>query len=196
MNAHICDDCFALFKPMQPAKINADTHIDDKAPKIYLDHIFTPFKYAPPLSSIVLKLKYADEGLVAELMAPFMKRIIHGEQFDLVVPVPLSKSRRRERGFNQAELLAKAMGFGISQVITRIRKTSPQVDMTDTERRENQRGSFALAINNNSSIKGKRVLVIDDIITSGATTNEIARILKKSGATYVAALAIARTSKN
>jgi len=189
--SHVCDACFALLKPAEPTKINADTLIKDKARNIHLKHIFAPFIYAPPLSSVVLKLKYADEGLVADLFAPFMKKVIEGERFDLVIPVPLSKSRRRERGFNQAELLVQAMGLHSAQIVTRVRKTAPQVDMTDAQRRENQRDSFELT----SDVKGKRILIVDDIVTSGATTNEIARILKKAGASHVSALAIACTNK-
>jgi len=117
---------------------------------------------------------------------------------DLAVPVPLHRKRLRHRGFNQALI----QGHGISQRfsgpllfdnLVRLRSTRPQVELSSHERMENVKGAFGLA--RPSEFQEKRVLLIDDVFTTGATMNECARVLKEAGAASVTVLTLARTAE-
>lgn len=111
---------------------------------------------------------------------------------DLLIPIPLHKSRRRKRGFNQAELIAKKLGkeLGIpvcTDSLLRIKKTSPQKELNDQERRSNLKNAFQVV---NNHVKFKRVLLIDDIYTTGSTIDAAAAVLLEHGAEKVYFLSI------
>jgi competence protein ComFC len=114
----------------------------------------------------------------------------------LVIPIPLSPRRLRERGFNQSELLANifARGFGLrmeTEVLARVKNTKPQSETKNAaERRENLARSFA--IRHPEFVAGKNIILIDDVTTSGATLFEAATVLKTAGAKKIIALAVAR----
>jgi ComF family protein len=115
-------------------------------------------------------------------------------RYDLMVPVPLHRRRLHERGFNQAMLLCRGIGhrWGIEVVETglaRTRQTAPQIRLTPKERENNVRGAFAAAGNRFS---GKRVLLVDDVYTTGATASECSRVLMRAGAEAVGVLTVAR----
>jgi ComF family protein len=111
---------------------------------------------------------------------------------DLLVPVPLHPRRLKERGFNQALLLAKAFPDKplAREVLIRVRHTMPQSGLNPKERRENVKRAFTAP--RPEEIKGKSVLLIDDVYTTGATVRECARILRQAGALEVAVLTVAR----
>jgi ComF family protein len=119
---------------------------------------------------------------------------LRDRQFDLIVPVPLHPAKRRERGFNQAELLAESLTDRVSAplrpVLERTRYTTTQTAFDRSERMENLRGAFRLR--KNSDVRHLRVLLIDDVLTTGSTLSECARVLKKAGATSVCAATAAR----
>jgi len=190
--AHICDTCFAHLKHSPSPQTKAE-FICDNADGWHFQTVFAPFEYAPPLSQLIMSLKYSGEGLVAELFAPLIAQHIT-ERYDLIIPVPLARSRLRQRGYNQAELIARSLCSALSVPLStsrlaRIRKTKPQVDMTTQQRRENQRGAFTA-----SGCKDMRILLVDDVMTSGATANECARVLRDAGAVYVDVAVIARVA--
>lgn len=114
----------------------------------------------------------------------------------LLVPVPLAPKRFNERGFNQALLLAAALGKILAipvdtNTLLRIKETKPQVECeTSQERQKNVLGAFALR--ESGDLKGKTILLVDDIYTSGATMNECARLLKRAGARTVWGVAVAK----
>ncbi len=120
-----------------------------------------------------------------------------------VVPVPLHRTKFRQRGFNQAELIARA-AIKISParerlhfcagVLERTRETASQIGLTSHQRRENLRGAFAVA-HQRKLVKGREVLVVDDVYTTGATVSECARVLRRAGATRVWVATVARTLK-
>ena len=114
---------------------------------------------------------------------------------DLILPVPLHPKRLRWRGFNQALLLARQLSraYGIATdplVLRRIKETPPQTQLNEEERRRNVRDAFALAPGR--SLEGKKILLVDDVYTSGATVNECSRTLKKSGVERVFVVTLAR----
>lgn len=116
-------------------------------------------------------------------------------QSDCLIPIPITRKRQRQRGFNQSQLLAEFLGklYRIpvnSQVVKRVRETRPQVGLSIEERRNNVRGAFA--VQNPLEIKGRRVLLLDDVITTTATISEVSCILLQAGAGEVNVIALAR----
>lgn len=114
---------------------------------------------------------------------------------DVIIPVPLHPKRLRWRGFNQSVLLAQQVSRALDVpldpfVLHRNQETPPQTQLTEEERRKNVRGAFSL--NPHRPIKGRRVLLVDDVYTSGATVNECSRSLKRGGAKEVYVLTLAR----
>jgi ComF family protein len=114
---------------------------------------------------------------------------------DLIIPIPLHRERLRWRGFNQALPLARAIGRA-SQcpvdpfVLARHRSTPPQVGLGADDRRRNVRGAFA--VRHRERIRGRTVLLVDDVMTTGATAHECARVLRAAGARAVDAVVLAR----
>jgi ComF family protein len=136
--------------------------------------------------------------MLAEAIAPF--RPLFAAHPVLVVPVPLYPRKRRQRGFNQAELIARAaLKFGPSEhfelrpVLDRIRDTQSQIGLSRHDRRENLRGAFA--VTTPAAIRGRQVLLVDDVFTTGTTVSECARVLRRAGAEKVYVATVARTLK-
>lgn len=128
-------------------------------------------------------------------MAEHGRRLLPPRGYDLIVPVPLHRDRLRERGYNQSALLARQIGrFWNVPVdcadLKKVRSTPPQVTLARKERALNVCGAFSWE---GKPIKGQQVLLVDDVMTSGSTINECARVLKQAGAVLVDALALART---
>lgn len=143
------------------------------------------------------KYSYAEEILdvMRRYLASFFSS--HASLFfsiDVIVPVPLHPRRTAERGFNQAELLAHAVqqfiGKPFSVALRRGRYTSPQALLAKTARLKNVQNAFQL--NAMSDIRGARVLLVDDVFTTGATMQECARVLLEAGASDVAGMSVAR----
>jgi ComF family protein len=165
--------------------------------------------YRDKLRQVVLRLKFAGEERLGvrlgQLLAlPFAALPPwDGGTAPLVVPVPLHPARRRERGFNQSELLAVGLvrtlakqGNGALPVaaacLRRTRVTPPQTGLSVAARRENLRGAFAVA--KPEAVRGRAVVLVDDVITTGATLSACARTLKRAGAERVLGLALARAT--
>ena len=121
-----------------------------------------------------------------------MLRAIGGGPFDAVVPVPLHRSRKRKRGFNQAELLARGVAAKITATVSDtlevVRSTRDQVELSAAQRRANVAGAYRAK----SSLRG-RVLLIDDVFTTGATMSACATALVTAGAQEVHALSLCKT---
>jgi ComF family protein len=111
---------------------------------------------------------------------------------DLIIPVPLHPRRLRQRGFNQALLLAQAFpGVPLGrETLVRVRHTVPQVDLKPKERRDNVKGAFAVP--EAAQVQGANVLLIDDLYTTGSTVRECAKVLRRAGALRVDVLTVAR----
>ena len=151
-----------------------------------------PLRYEGVGKEIVHALKYQGYTRVVErLMAPLMAGVVEGT-FDAVTCVPLHRSRRRKRGFNQAELMARAFAERIrvpfSDRLEATKKTRDQVELTASERRKNVEGAFKAL----GPLRGK-VLLVDDVYTTGATLSAGAGTLVRAGADEVHALSFCRT---
>jgi ComF family protein len=120
----------------------------------------------------------------------------------LVIPVPLYKGKRRQRGFNQAELIARAalrlrpasehMQI-VPDILVRTRDTASQIGLTSHQRRANLRGAFSVA--RAAEVTGRQVILVDDVYTTGATATECAHVLRRAGASNVRVATVARTLK-
>ena len=156
--------------------------------------------FEEPLQSAIHQLKYRQDRGLGEVLALPMIDIIKKYMWDidLVIPVPLDDARRKERGYNQAALLARPISWetGIPYkkgILNRIKVTRQQVGLNITERRENMSGAFQA---DRDQVSGKRMLVVDDVITTGATLNACAHALISAGAERVFGLTLARSSYN
>lgn len=149
--------------------------------------------------ALVHKLKYNDRTELAEALGRMMVRA--GSELlaeaDLIVPVPLHRWRLWRRRFNQAAALAQVVSHhsGIAcdmQMLRRVKITRSQVGLTRSQRRDNLSGAFRMAEGARLRLAQKRVLVIDDVITTGSTANAVARALMRGGAKTVDVLSFAR----
>lgn len=153
------------------------------------------FKYRPyllGLSVFISDLLY-DSLIQNEEFMKILKQV----QNDIVlVPIPLSSKKYRKRGYNQAEILAKELGkrlnLKVLDCLERVRETITQVGLSKNERRENISGAFEFKKKFESSLRGRNILLIDDVVTSGSTFSEACMTLKKSGAGKVWGIAFAK----
>ncbi len=161
------------------------------------DRLRAAVAYGEIPRKVALKLKYGGRPGVAETMARLMMRHLEADEGDLIAPVPLHRWRIWKRGYNQAALIAAALARhgGIEarlNLIERVRATPPLRGMGRRERQAAVRGAFRVRADLKPGLKGRRVILVDDVYTSGATVNGCARILKRAGAAEVRVLAWAR----
>lgn len=167
-----------------------------------LSHIRSLGAYAPPFSTLVQEFKYRNRYALAPVLANPLAGLLLSDamlkQADVLVPVPLHPARLRERGYNQSELLARAVAILAQRpwqnALRRIRNTKAQVQLDDLTRQKNMEGAFAARADAN--LKGKWVLLIDDVSTTGATLASAASELRQAGAVGVSGLVIARRRAN
>lgn len=161
----------------------------------HYDATIAALAYAFPADALVLALKFHGELAIAPLLAQLLdERIGHAAPVDWLMPVPISRGRLRERGFNQsleiARHVARARRIALApELCERVRDTAAQTDLPWAERAANVRGAFAT----NGALTGAHVAVLDDVMTTGATLDEIAATLKRAGAASVANWVVART---
>ena len=154
--------------------------------------------YVSPVDGMVMAMKFSARldlaGVFGRLLARRVVVAPNTAPEAIVVPVPLAFERVRQRGFNQSNHIARAFaaGAGLRQVVDkllRVRHTPPQLSLALKERRRNVRGAFAVE----GKLEGQSIFVIDDVMTTGSTLDEAARVLKKAGAVHVHNLIVART---
>ncbi|WP_288011178.1 ComF family protein [Diaphorobacter sp.] len=164
-----------------------------------LDACVAAVSYAFPWADLLAQFKFHAEpgwaGALAQLMARAPGAQAALAQADLVLPVPLSPERLRQRGYNQALLLARALGHPQvhARMLLRVRDTEAQSHLARAERLRNLRGAFVPDPLRAAQLAGKRVLLVDDVMTTGATLHAAAAPLRDAGALQVCALVLART---
>jgi competence protein ComFC len=155
-----------------------------------IDHGRAWLSFIPPANTLIHHFKYRKKTGLATMLGRAMALIIRADPVlqtaDMIAPIPLHWSKQLRRGYNQSLLLARSIahntGLTLLDVLKRTRRTKSQTKLTDNLRRENITGAFSVRLNN---IANKRVLLIDDVLTTGATMNECARVLKQAGAAAV-----------
>jgi ComF family protein len=195
-----CPDCWSRLEPVAPpfcpkcgliaAAIEGlcgACRLDERA----FDFARSALIFNDGARELIHHLKYSERVSLAGPLGGFLKECLDREPFSpqaVIVPAPLHRSRERQRGFNQAELLARRLGRPVVTRLVRRRKNTPsQTGLTRAQRADNLRGAF--------EARGKApesVIIVDDVYTTGATVNEIARTLKRAGTRRVEALTVAR----
>ncbi len=187
-----CQRCGVPFAIELEENLTCDACLEDSPA---FDRARAPLVYDEASRPLILKLKHADALHLAPTLVPLMRAA--GAELlaraDLLIPVPLSRWRLWRRRYNQsAELvraLSKATGLPAeTQALQRVRHTPSQGRLNRTERRRNVKGAFIAS----ATVKDKVVVLVDDVLTSGATVNECARALKAAGAKRIDVLSVAR----
>lgn len=139
-----------------------------------------------------MDFKFRNKPWLAEALAAQLLPVLP-EDFDLLVPVPLHPNRFRERGYNQSALLAKALaeqsGIPWQPCLQRVRDTPHQTGLNRSQRLENLEGAFAL--HKKANIAGKRIVIVDDVFTTGTTLRQCAKVLHQHGASQILGVTLA-----
>lgn len=168
------------------------------------ERVEAPWRYAFPIDSLITRFKHQARWPLGRLLADLLSHHLQHAfaeglpRPDLLLPVPLASKRLRQRGFNQAEMLADWLGASLAlptrkHWLQRPQDTAHQQDLDAAARLRNLRRAFGLDAK--VEVKGKHLAVIDDVLTTGATAEAIARLLRKAGAARVDIYCLARTPK-
>lgn len=206
----ICPDCAQLVEPvpeliceccgrLQPVRVARCSHCFAEPP-VALEQVRAAGLYVEPLRHFIHLLKYEQRPDLAPDLARYLAACYAGNEwqpfhgsFDAIAPVPLHAERRRQRGYDQAELLARALSERTAiplrlDLVERVHYTRPQVGLNAIERRANVRDAFAAL----APCTSLHVLLIDDVYTTGATLAACAKTLRDNGATLVCGLTLAQ----
>jgi len=196
-NRHACPHCALPLPAAAPSGTLCGGCTRRRLP---FERSLIPFLYQDPLNHLVGGFKFhkrlANGQLLADLLGDHLEQHIDNWP-QAIVPVPLHPRRLRERGYNQALELARPLGrrFDIrvvSRAVTRTHFTLPQVGLVGKERRRNVRGVFALR----HTLDAAHVAILDDVVTTGSTVGELARVLRKGGVARVEVWALAKAGQN
>jgi len=193
--SYLCSDCQSTLEILS-------SHTEYRTQE--LKDLYFALPYRNPLIKNLTKL-FKYEPFVKELAQPLTSLIItHFQLIEkspadladcILMPVPLEKRKLKWRGFNQAEEIGRELAqfFQIpllNNVLAKIKETPPQVELSDEERKENIKGAFFCQ--SSEKIKGKKILLVDDIYTTGSTMEECAKVLKTAGAKEIIGIVVAR----
>lgn len=160
------------------------------------DRTITPFLYQPPVDYLIKALKFQHRLAMAPLLAGLLADAVDMNDLpEIIIPVPLHPRRLRERGFNQAlelaEPLARRWRLPVAtNIVKRIRHTLPQSELSFTARASNLRDAFMVS----GALNYRHVAIVDDVVTTANTVNEVARLLRTAGVERIQVWACARTS--
>ncbi len=191
----LCTDCLTQLRPTDEETLAFEFKRKFLHEK-FVDDFFSAFFFVKdsPVQSLIHSLKYNNRfgaGIyLGKLLYERGREKINGWEADFILPIPLHPLKRAGRGYNQSNYLAKGVAragkFKIKHPLVRSRFTSSQTTLNKEERRENVAGAFSLK--RFGDVAGKTVIIIDDVITTGSTVSEAAKVLKANGARKVFAL--------
>lgn len=163
-----------------------------------VDSVACALHYATPVDHLITRMKYGHQLSNAKVLGTLLARYLSQSGVDMpdaILPVPLHKARLRTRGFNQTlelyRTLNKHLSIGLFSDVKRIKNTKHQTMVKGDEREANLQGAFAVTA---GAIIPRHIVILDDVITTGATTNTLAKLLKEAGAEKVSVWAIARAT--
>lgn len=191
----ICDQPFVSPVATTYTPNHQCQHCQERPPAF--QRAWTLFPYLPPLKDAICSFKYHGKYTLAKPLARLMISALPGEiDVDMIIPVPLHPTRLREREFNQSLLLADQLGRHLARPVSathlaRITATDPQTTLTRQARLKNLRKAFVVPTPQN--LAKKRILLVDDVFTTGTTLHECAKTLRQAGSGPVFALTLART---
>ena len=179
---YICSKCFDRLKIYE--KVKTDTYED----KYFKTH-FWIYEYKDEIRKRIIDYKFNDKSYIfrtfVELIESNSKAVEYINSFDVIVPVPIHKKRLKQRGYNQCELIAKALSKSMvnltyaNKILIKKRNITPQSTLNKAERASNIQGAYQLLDAQRYDLKSKRILIFDDIYTTGSTVNECAKVLRK-----------------
>ncbi len=180
----------SLLDFFDPHTLNYCSHCERE--NLPYERVFIGFLYREPIKSLIHRAKFREDFILAYQLGKLLKKLspVNVKDYDYVLPIPLSLKREQERGYNQSLLLLWGlMGFHLpKKILWRIRHTRPQSELSGKERKENVKNVFECR----EDLSGKKILLVDDIMTTGATLKEASKVLKKKGAKEVHLLVLAR----
>ena len=196
MHIHrICDACLYMFE-IAPGKDQLLNGLySQKKLDTYLSHVesFFAFYADAPIQKAMHAIKYTNAQRMAEDFGFYIAGLSTFEGIDYLIPVPLHSARKRERGYNQSLAISKSIhaktNIPISATLKRTKYSITQTKLSSDDRMRNVQGIFM--VNNSLSIRGKHLMLIDDVMTTGSTLESCAQALLESGARSVSALTIA-----
>lgn len=186
--------CRACARPVASTDIELCRYCTRREPAF--DAALAAFRYEAPIDRAVQGLKYNADFLAARWLGESLADSVRHSQRplpDLLIPVPLHAGRLRRRGYNQAQELGRVVGRSLriplkGELARRQRATDDQIGKTSHERRRNVRGAFAI----DNAVQGKRIALLDDVMTTGSTLGELARACRQAGAAHIECWVIAR----
>ncbi len=195
--AYFCTGCNTPFLNAFPLDENGRCGLCRRGLTAF-DAAFSYGEYDGPLRKLIHLFKYERLKPLARPLGKLLASALPREwRYDMVVPMPLHWRRSWERGFNQSELLARVvavrLGAPLVKAVRRTRRTPSQAGLTNAQRRNNVAGAFVC--NKRFSVKGRHVLLVDDVLTTGATAGACAAVLKRAGAKRVTVLTLARVDR-
>lgn len=196
-----CPECWSGLAPLEPpfcpqcgepaAAIEGLCGLCRKGEHIF-DLARSPLLFTDVAREIIHRLKYSDRISLASPLGDILREHLEQQPFtgQWIVPVPLHPRRERERGYNQAELIAARLGRPVATHLLRRRKNTPtQTGLSRNERKRNLAGAFEVI-----GEVGQSIIIVDDVYTTGSTVNEIASVLKRAGTERVEVLTVARVA--
>ena len=179
---------------------NAICKIEDykNTSSYFNEHIYL-FQYTGEIRDTILKYKFNEKSYIYRTFLEFIKNnkkiCAQIKKYDIIIPVPISKKRLNTRGYNQSALIAKELAKELSieyseKILIKIKDNNPQSEMKQDTRKSNVRGVYKTI--NEEIIYNKKVLIIDDIFTTGSTADECAKVLKENNAESIGVFTLAK----
>lgn len=189
---YICNNCYENIKKIKKCVINEYNN------RNFSKHLYI-FKYEGIIRNKIIEYKFEDKGYLYKMFAKIIlsdkKTCNFIKKYDVIISVPISKKRKKKRGYNQSELVANELAQKLNQdiwtdIIIKKKDNKPQSELNKLERIKNVEDIYE--INKPIEVKNKKVLLLDDIYTTGSTVNEIARKLKQNQTQEIGVITLAK----
>ena len=194
-NTELCKKCEIILNKMAIYGIDDYTKDNEK----YFDKHIYIFMYEDLIRKIILNYKFGEKSYIYKTFSIFLlknEKIIEIlKNYDIIIPVPISKNRKKERGYNQSYLIAKEISKNIdiylnNKCLEKVKNIVAQSTLTKEERNFNIKGAYN--IKSRQDIENKKIIIFDDIYTTGSTVNECCKLLKRNGAKDILVLTLAK----
>lgn len=190
---HLCKQC--------KTRICKDATFKIETINCYFEKHIYIFKYEGEIRNLILSYKFKDKSYLYKLFSEIILKNekIFGilEKYDIIIPVPIHKKRKKQRGYNQSELIANDLATNIkdlkceNNILIKQKNTLPQSSLNKNQRKNNLKDAYKVI--NQEKIINKKIILFDDIYTTGSTAKECSKILKASGAKEILVLTISKT---
>lgn len=189
---YICNNCYENIKKIKKCVINEYNN------RNFSKHLYI-FRYEGIIRNKIIEYKFEDKGYLYKMFAKIIlsdkKTCNFIKKYDVIIPVPISKKRKKKRGYNQSELVANELAQKLNQdiwtdIIIKKKDNKPQSELNKLQRIKNVEDIYE--INKPIEVKNKKVLLLDDIYTTGSTVNEIARKLKQNQTQEIGVITLAK----